>query len=213
MGRPILRKIDPALDISRHFCELDSLPRPWNAASVFGRSGPLEVEVGTGKGMFLRKAAAGTPDVDFLGIEIALKYAKYAAAGLAKAELTNAAVIHGDALRFFAEWLPDLSVDAVHIYFPDPWWKKRHRKRRVMRESLVRDIFRVLIPGGRLHFWTDVADYFHESLAIIAACASLEGPLPVPEKPAENDMDFRTHFERRVRLEGGTIYRCEFRKP
>lgn len=213
MGRPILRKIDPSLDLSRTFHALDSLPRPWKSEMLFGRTAPLEVEVGSGKGMFLRKAAAGTPHVDFLGTEIALKYAKYAAAGLAKAGLTNAAVIHGDALRFFAEWLPDQSVHAVHVYFPDPWWKKRHRKRRVMRESLVRDIFRVLVPDGRLHFWTDVAEYFYESLAIIADCVCLEGPLPVPEKPAENDMDFRTHFERRIRLQGGVVYRSEFRKP
>ena len=213
MGRPILRKIDPSLDLSRCFREAVSLPQPWRSDLLFGRNAPLEVEVGTGKGMFLRKAAAGTPEVDFLGIEIALKYAKYAAAGLVKAGLTNAAVIHGDALRFFAEWLPDQSVHAVHVYFPDPWWKKRHRKRRVMREGFVRDVSRVLVPGGRLHFWTDVGEYFHESLAIIAECSCLEGPLPVPEKPAENDMDFRTHFERRVRLQGGVIYRSEFRKP
>lgn len=213
MGRPALRKIDPSLDLSRHFLEAATLPQPWSSEVFFGRQAPLEVEVGTGKGMFLRKAAAGTPEVDFLGIEIALKYARYAAAGLAKAGLTNAAVIHGDAVRFFAEWLPDQSVHAVHVYFPDPWWKKRHWKRRVMRESFVRDIARVLAPGGRLHFWTDVAEYFHESLALIAACTCLDGPLPVPERPAENDMDFRTHFERRVRLQGGVIHRSEFRKP
>ncbi len=213
MGRPILRKIDPSLDLSRHFFELSSLAQPWDAAAVFGRKAPLEIEVGSGKGLFLRKAACGMPLVDFLGIEIALKYARYAAAGLVKGELTNAAVIHGDALRFFAEWLGNASVTAVHVYFPDPWWKKRHRKRRVMRESFVRDVARVLVPGGRLNFWTDVAEYFHESVALIVACSSLSGPIHVPEQAAQSDLDYRTHFDRRVRLQGGAVFRSEFRKP
>ena len=121
-------------------------------------------------------------------------------------------MVHGDALRLFHEWLPDQSLAAVHIYFPDPWWKKRHRKRRVMRESLLADVERTLQPGGTLHFWTDVEDYFHTALALLAAHTRLEGPLEVPEAPAEHDMAYRTHFERRVRLGNQPVYRAEFRK-
>ncbi len=86
------------------------------------------------------------------GIEIAAKYARFAAARLAKLGVPNAAVVHGDALRFFAEVLPDASVSAVHIYFPDPWWKKRHLKRRIIRPSFVADVFRTLEPGGCFTF-------------------------------------------------------------
>ena len=74
-----------------------------HAAALFGRVAPLEVEVGSGKGLFLRRAAAERPDVDFLGIEVAPKYAQFAAVGVAKAGLNNAVVVHGDALRLFAE--------------------------------------------------------------------------------------------------------------
>ena len=98
-----------------------------DAAALFGRQAPLEVEIGSGKGLFLRSAAAARPEVDFLGIEIARRYAEFAAAALLKGDLSNALVVRGDALRVFHELLPERSLAAVHIYFPDPWWKKRHK--------------------------------------------------------------------------------------
>jgi tRNA (guanine-N7-)-methyltransferase len=212
MGRRALRKIDPSIELSRHLKTFDQLPRPWDPARLFGRLAPLEVEVGSGKGLFLRRQAAARPDVDLLGIEVARKYAAFTAASLAKAELPNAIVIQGDALRIFAELIPDQTLAAVHVYFPDPWWKKRHKKRRVMRPSFVRDVERTLLPGGALHFWTDVLEYFETTLALLAAHTALGEPLPVAETPAEQEMAYRTHFERRVRLAEEPVYRAEFRK-
>jgi len=212
MGRRALRKIDPSLDLTGHLKTFDQLPRPCTAETLFGRAAPLEVEVGSGKGLFLRNAAAARPEVDFLGIEVARKYAEFAAASLAKAGLPNAIMVNGDGLRVFQELIPDGSLAAVHVYFPDPWWKKRHRRRRVMRESFLRDIERTLQPGGSLHFWTDVEEYFRTSLELLASHTTLQGPLPVPETPAEHDMAYRTHFERRVRLASEPVYRSEFRK-
>ena len=81
-----------------------------------------------------------------------------------------------------------------------------------MRESLLHDIQRTLQPGGTLHFWTDVEEYFRASLELLAAETHLLGPLDVPETPAEHDMAYRTHFERRVRLQNERVYRAEFRK-
>jgi tRNA (guanine-N7-)-methyltransferase len=213
MGRRSLRRIDPALDLSRHLKTFDQLPRPWDAAALFGRTAPLEVEVGSGKGLFVRTAAAQRPDVDFLGIEISPKYARFAAAALAKCRLGNAIIAAADAPQVFADLLPADSLAAVHIYFPDPWWKKRHKKRRVMRESFVRDVQRTLRSGARLYFWSDVEEYFRISLELLAASTSLVGPLAVPEMPAEGDKAYRTHFERRMRLHNEPVYRAEFSKP
>jgi tRNA (guanine-N7-)-methyltransferase len=212
MGRRALRKIDPALDLSRHLLTFEQLPCPWDPRAVFGRTAPLEVEVGSGKGLFLRTVAPVRPEADFLGIELARRYAEFAAAALAKRGTSNARVATADALRVFRDILPDECLAAVHVYFPDPWWKKRHRKRRVMRESFLQDVERTLLPGGTLHFWTDVEEYFHESLELLATHPLLLGPLAVPETPASGDLDFRTHFERRMRLHDMPVYRAEFRR-
>ena len=212
MGRRALRKIDPALDLTRHLKSWDELPKPWSAVEVFGREAPLEVEVGSGKGLFLETAAAAMPERDFLGIEIAAKYARFAAARLAKRGLRNAVVVHGDAQRLFAELLSDASLAAVHVYFPDPWWKKRHQKRRVMNERFVGNVARTLAAGGSLHFWTDVRERFDATLELFARETRLVGPLEVIERPAEHPLDYRTHFERRMRLGEQPVYRAEFRK-
>ena len=213
MGRRALRRIDPALDLARHLLVLEGLAPRLDRESLFGRRAPLEIEVGSGKGLFLSAAASCDPDADFLGIEIMAKYARFVAARLAQRSLSNARVIHGDAQHFFRSWLPNACVRAVHVYFPDPWWKARHKKRRVMNEGFLRDVERTLEPGGRLHFWTDVDEYFRTSLELIATHTRLSGPHAVQEKPADHDLDYRTHFERRMRLHDEPVYRAEFKKP
>lgn len=213
MPRRALRRIDPALDLSRHLVELEKLAQPLDRVAMFGRQARLEIEVGSGKGLFLSAAAEGDPAADFLGIEIIAKYARFIGARLAKRDVSNARVIHGDGQYFFRAWIADNSVDAVHVYFPDPWWKARHKKRRVMNESFLHDVERTLVPGGTLHFWTDVEEYYQTSLELIAAHSKLAGPHPVVEKPADHDLDYRTHFERRMRLNELPVYRAQFDKP
>jgi tRNA (guanine-N7-)-methyltransferase len=212
MPRRALRKLDPALDLSRHLKTIDDMPRPWNATQLFPQDLPLEVEVGSGKGLFLNSAAKQNPAHNFLGIEIAAKYARHAAAKLAKNGYKNAVMLSGDAQRLFVEFLPDESLAAVHVYFPDPWWKKRHHKRRVMNERFIGEIYRTLIPAGSLHFWTDVRERYDEILELIATHTPFIGPLEVAERQAEHDLDYRTHFERRMRLTDQPVYRAEFRK-
>jgi tRNA (guanine-N7-)-methyltransferase len=212
MGRRALRKIDPAVDLTAHLRELSALePPPLEPQSLFPAVAPLELEMGSGKGLFLDRASADRPEHNFLGVELARKYAYFAAARLARADRANARMVAGDGLRLFREFLPARCAVAVHVYFPDPWWKKRHRKRRVLNESFLYDVVRVLVEGGKLHFWTDVEEYFQATIELIAAAAPLlAGPRVVAEPPALHDLDFRTHFERRTRKAGEPVYRVEY---
>lgn len=210
MGRRALPKINA--DTSAHFLSFADLFETCTASALFGVDRPLEIEVGSGKGLFLQRAAMAQPLHMFLGIEVNGKYARFAAARLAKTGCANVKVLNGDALEFFSRRVPDDSVAAIHVYFPDPWWKKRHRQRRVMNEPFVADIHRTLTPGGRLHFWTDVKDYFDSTLALIKQSCNLEGPYEVQAEPALHNLDYHTHFERRVRLNNLPVYRAEFAK-
>jgi len=212
MGRRSLPKIDPELDLSHHLYELEMVPQPLDLTAWFGRSAPVELEVGSGKGLFLQTATVARPEHDFIGVEIIRKYARFTAFRLAKQQQGNAKVIRGDARAFLVQGLPDACLFAVHVYFPDPWWKKRHHKRRLLDAPFLQEIERVLMPNGQLHFWTDVEAYFAETLSIIAQETQLAGPHGVAESPAQHDLDYRTHFESRMRLHDLPVYRAEFSK-
>lgn len=210
VGRRPLKKIHEGLDLAPWLLTAERLPDPWDSATLFGREAVLEIEVGSGKGLFVETAAREHPERNFLGIEIAFKYARYCAARLARTEAGFAKILHGDAQPVFADLLPDNALRAVHVYFPDPWWKRRHRDRRVMNERFVKNVERTLQPGGKLHFWTDVQEYFDTTLELVEAATMLEGPAEVLPKAADHDLDYRTHFERRMIMHAEAVYRSEF---
>ncbi len=185
-------------------------PIAWHA--VFGNDHPIEIEVGFGKGLFLLNAAQSCPEKNFLGIEIERKYTLYTATRIAKRSLGNVRVVCGDTKVFFRDHLADGSVEAVHVYFPDPWWKKRHQKRRLFDEDFVAGCARVLKSGGRLHVVSDVEEYFGIMKELLARQPRLRA-LPPPEvKAPEHDLDYLTNFERKYRKEGRPIYRAAYLK-
>jgi tRNA (guanine-N7-)-methyltransferase len=179
---------------------------------VFGNEHPLEIEVGFGKGMFLVNAAQMRPDVNFLGIEVERKLQLYAATRLAKRAYRNVRVVCSDARLFLPACVADRSVRAVHVYFPDPWWKQRHRKRRVFTPAFATQCVRVLESGGQLRLATDVADYFQLMVDTLGRFLDLrELTPPAPGEPA-HDLDYLTNFERKYRQQQCPIYRALYER-
>ncbi len=181
---------------------------PLDWAALFGRPGPVEIEVGFGKGLFLGDVATAFPATNFLGVEIERKYVLSTAGRLAKRSLTNVKVACTDARWFLKMFVREASVDALHVYFPDPWWKKRHKKRKLFTAEFASEAFRILKPDGVFHFATDVKDYFDESLALVKELNQFrEQPWPADRVP-----EMMTNFERKYREEGRPIYRTRFAK-
>jgi len=176
------------------------------------RDRPIELEVGSGKGLFLTNAAKRFPDRRFVGLELAAKYALECQARVEKIGMPNAKFFACDAVAVLDQDVADNSLDAIHVYFPDPWWKSRHKKRRVLNEKSLVNIERKLKPSGALHFWTDVLDYYEGTLELIDQVTKLKGPFFVSQPPAAHDMDYLTHFERRTRRNGLPVYRSRFTK-
>jgi tRNA (guanine-N7-)-methyltransferase len=203
----------PAIDVSRHLIDPGRQseaqpPFPWT--DVFGDLKPIELEIGSGKGLFLRNAAKSEPGVNFLGIELSRKYARGAAERLAREELINAKIWCGDARYVLSRVVPAESLRAVHVYFPDPWWKTRHKKRRVFSSQLVQEIERTLVSGGLLNVASDVLEYFEVISGLINSCGRFcEQELPIKADPA-NPLDYLTHFERKYRLEGRRIFQARY---
>jgi tRNA (guanine-N7-)-methyltransferase len=200
-------------ELAPYLLDVPEPPAPLDWRAVFGNDGPVEIEVGFGKGLFLLTAATAAPAVNFLGIEIVRKYQLFAATRMAKRGLRNVRLVKADARLFLRDCVTAASVAAVHVYFPDPWWKKRHLKRRVFTPEFAAECVRVLRPGGRLHVATDVEEYFHVIRELLARQTALRLLPPPDEKTPQHDLDYLTNFERKFRKEGRPIWRAAYEKP
>lgn len=164
-------------------------------AEVFGRVAPVVLEIGFGMGDSLLAMAAAEPATDFVGIEVHPPGAGRLAHGAAALGLTNLRIYLADALDVLDDCVPDASLARVQIYFPDPWPKKKHHKRRLVQAPLIHRLAAKLAPGGLLHLATDWEPYAEQMLEFLAAEPALRNlGDPFVERPA-----FRppTRFEQR----------------
>jgi len=180
---------------------------------IFGRPGPVHIEIGAGKGTFLLGQARAQPCDNFLGIEWARKYYRYAVDRIGRWGLTNVRIIRTDAAEFMADSVPDDSVDCLHIYFPDPWPKKRHHKRRFVCPANLEHLIRCLKSDGQLRIATDHTDYFEQIKLVLAARSDVLEEIDfIKPAGAESGEWTGTNFERKYIKDNRPIYRIAVQK-
>ncbi|MHB0971553.1 MAG: tRNA (guanosine(46)-N7)-methyltransferase TrmB [Thermoanaerobaculia bacterium] len=174
--------------------------------ALFGNANPLIVEIGSGKGRFLLESARANPGMNWIGTEWSLHYYRVIVQRLQKWDVRNARVINYDASIVLASMLPSESVREIHIYFPDPWPRKRETKRRIIRTEVLHQMKRVLEPGGVGWYVTDHKDYFEAALPLF------EDLFAVDAGEVRSEVPPRTNYEAKYREAGRPIYQVRFGK-
>lgn len=187
-------------------------PQRLDLDALFGRAAPRVLDIGFGDGEALVTTAAAHPDVDYLGIEVHEPGVGHLLILLERARLENVRVIVHDAVEVVEAMLPDASFDAINLFFPDPWPKKRHHKRRIVQPAFIAECARIMKPGALLHVATDWAPYAEHTVDVLAAASEFE---QVPGTTLAGDpLAFRppTKFERRGERLGHATADLYFRR-
>ena len=198
------------VDVTGVHDSLEELTPPLDWSAFFGNGRPVQVEIGPGKGVFLAHAGGMLPGSNFVGVERAKKYAIASAERVVKAGLENVRLVSGDGQEFLERYVPEGSVEVLHVYFPDPWWKARHRKRRVVNERFLDRASKVVRAGGELRVLTDVEEYFLDIADLLAARPCFR---PIASEGADEDVLFRaeTNFAIKYRVEGRPFFGGRYR--
>jgi tRNA (guanine-N7-)-methyltransferase len=179
---------------------------------MFGRSAPVEMEIGSGKGGFLLSRAREHPERNYFGVEWANKYYRYAADRMVRWGMTNVRLMRTDARHLVMHHLPAESLQILHIYHPDPWPKKRHHKRRLFQPAFVRAATDALVADGRIAVQTDHEEYFNWIREVVTSEPRLtEIPFDQPETGVTNGR-VSTNFEVKYIREGRAIYQIALMK-
>ena len=187
----VLERLRPAYAVA--------VDRPLDPAAVYGRTAPLVLEIGAGTGEAAAVMAAADPSRDVLAVEVHTPGVAMLLRRVEQEGLRNVRVAEGDGLQVLADALGPASLDEVRVFFPDPWPKSRHAKRRLVTPSFAALVADRLRPGGRLHVATDWASYAEQVLAVVGASPALE------EVSRERGARPLTRFERRGIAAGRVI--------
>jgi tRNA (guanine-N7-)-methyltransferase len=183
---------------------------PMDYAATFGRTAPVVLEIGFGMGDATAKIAQGLPGTDFIGCEVHEPGVGALLKHIGEMALSNVRVIRHDAVEVLQHMIPPASLAGVHIFFPDPWHKKRHHKRRLIQAPLVAHLTSRLAPGGYLHCATDWEPYAQQILEVLSAEPGLVNSADgYAEKPAYRPL---TKFENRGLRLGHGVWDVVFRK-
>ena len=183
---------------------------PLDLAAAFGRTAPVILEIGFGMGESTASIAAAHPENDYLGIEVHTPGVGGLLKEIAARSLGNVRIIQHDAVEVLRDMIAPASLSGVHVFFPDPWPKKRHHKRRLIQPPLVRLLADRLVPGGILHCATDWRDYAEQMLEVLGAEDLLENTAAdYAARPASRP---QTKFESRGLRLGHEVWDVRFRR-
>jgi tRNA (guanine-N7-)-methyltransferase len=177
-------------------------------AALFGRPDSVEMEIGTGKGRFLLESAATHPDRSWLGLEIEREYCALVRLRAARLGLSNVRVEPLDGREFVIRRVPPGALAALHVYFPDPWPKKRHHKRRLFTPEFAAAAARALVPGGDLRVASDHAAYW----SVIEGVLGGEPLLARLSEEETGPWCSGTNYERKFAASGRPVFQAVFRR-
>ena len=186
--------------------DVEKLPRPMNFAELFGNDHPVEIEIGIGKGTFITEQAKARPEVNFLGIEWARWFWRYSSDRLRRNKCENARTVRAEAMYFLTEFVPAESISVLHIYFPDPWPKKRHRKRRLVNREFVEFLMDYMVPGADFYFATDFVDYGEDVAQMLPEVTALENMFAPDQYRHDFPGYHLSKYMRKFMAEGKSIY-------
>jgi tRNA (guanine-N7-)-methyltransferase len=187
--------------------ELQSITDRLDVAQLFPRPQPLEVELGSGDGSFLVEYARRCPTKNFLGVERLLGRVRKIDRKGRRAGLANLRGLRIESAYFLEFLLPPLAASAIHVYFPDPWPKRKHRRNRLVNGRFTELARQALAPGGAVFLRTDDADYFGQMNEVFAASPHFR-----PEETPAELAEITTDFERDFNAQGIATRRAAFVK-
>lgn len=179
---------------------------------LFGRCAPRYAEIGFGMGDALIEMARGHPQWDYLGIEVYDAGIGRLLGQLAYFDLDNVRVVRGDAAEVLATSIPDQSLDGILLFFPDPWPKRRHHKRRLVQPPFVSLVCAKLQPGGIFHLATDLEDYAWQMLAVLEREPALQNAADASRFSLRPTSRPITKFERHGLASGCSVWELMFRR-
>ena len=180
--------------------------------ALFGRTAPLVMEIGIGDGETLLELAGRSPGTDFVGVEVHRPGMGHCLLGIEARGLTNVRLVAQDAVEVLGNRIADGSLDEVLLYFPDPWPKKRHHKRRIVQPAFVGLVARRLKPGGVFRLATDWAPYAEHMQDVMAGCAAFVPASASGARVARPAQRPLTRFEQRGERLGHEVFDFEYRK-
>lgn len=188
-----------------------ALQGPVDFQKMFGNAHPVELEIGCGKGKFLLDRARAHPEINFVGLDWSRKWLEKGVIFTAKNALQNIRFFWIRAGEFLSQVRPE-SLAVVHIYFPDPWPKRRHEARRLIQPEFVEQLSRLLVPKGKVEIATDFVDYFRWMKEVVQESSACWSSLRISKNKRIFSREHQTHYEMKFTQEGRDRFYMELQK-